>query len=129
MTIRSYADLVAWQKAVRLAMNVYRVSVALPREEQYGLTAQMRRASVSVAANIAEGHGRRTDGECLNQLSVAYGSLCELETHLILSERLGLLEETTVRAVLGEAAEVGRLVNGLMRSISEGRRERSLADR
>jgi four helix bundle protein len=112
-----YTELVAWQLAMDLAVAVYEVSQALPADERFGLTAQMRRAAVSIPANIAEGQGRRTCGEFLNQLSVAYGSLCELETHILLAQRLGMMEEEAGKGILGRAAEVGRLVNGLTSSL------------
>ena len=124
MVIRNYTDLIAWRRAMMLAASVYRVSANMPREEQYGLTSQMRRAAVSIPSNIAEGQGRRTDGEFLNQLSVAHGSIRELETHLLLCARLGLLEKSVLQPVLEEAAEVGRLVNGLANSIAEHPRSR-----
>jgi four helix bundle protein len=89
----------------------------MPREEQYGLTAQIRRAGVSVPANIAEGQGRRTNGEFLNQLSIAHGSVRELETHALLAERLKFFDAADVRAVMELAAEVGRLINGLANSL------------
>jgi len=117
MAGQNYRDLIAWQKAMDLAENLYRVTVRMPREELYGLTAQMRRASVSVPANIAEGQGRRTDGEFLNQLSVAHGSLRELETHVLLAGRLQFLNADEVQHLMNRAAEVGRLVNGLANSL------------
>jgi four helix bundle protein len=117
MPVRNYADLIAWQKGMTLALSVYRLSGGMPREEQFGLTSQMRRAAVAIPSNIAEGEGRRTDGEFLNHLSVAHGSVRELETQLILSERLKFLDAQSVRTVLDEAAEVGRLVNGLANSL------------
>ena len=121
MTIRNYQDLIAWKKGMTLAVSVYRVSTILPREERFGLMAQMRRAAVSIPSNIAEGQGRRTDGEFLNQLSVAHGSIRELETHLQLCKLLGMLKEADVRPVLEEASEVGRLVTGLSNSIAGDR--------
>ena len=117
MAGQNYRDLIARQKAMDLAENVHRVTVRMPREELYGLTAQMRRASVSVPANIAEGQGRRTDGEFLNQLSVAHGSLRELETHVLLAGRLQFLNADEVQHLMNRAAEVGRLVNGLANSL------------
>jgi four helix bundle protein len=117
MTIRSYVDLVAWQKAMDLAVSVYRVTQALPPEERFGLTAQTRRGAVSVASNIAEGKGRRTDGEFMNHLSMAHGSVCEIETQLLLAERLGFIEPQAVKPLLVDAAEVGRLIKGLMKSL------------
>jgi four helix bundle protein len=79
----------------------------------------MRRAVVSIASNIAEGKGRRTDGEFLNQLSVAHGSLCELETQILLTERLNLIAASESSDLVTRCAEVGRLVHGLMRSIEQ----------
>src|SRR5262245_46812663 len=115
-------DLIAWQKAMTLAETIYRISAALPPDERFGLTAQMRRGAVAVPSNIAEGQGRRTDGEFLNLISVAHGSVRELETQLMLCERLGLLESKRVAEVLKQAAEVGRLINGLANSIEGDRR-------
>jgi four helix bundle protein len=87
-------------------------------EERFGLTAQMRRAAVSVPSNIAEGQGRRSDGEFRHHLSIAHGSLRELETQLMLSEQLGFLDNANVSTVLNDAAEAGRLITGLANSIS-----------
>jgi four helix bundle protein len=118
MTIRNYTDLIAWQKSMALAGSVYRVTSGMPSEERFGLTAQMRRAAVSIPSNIAEGQGRRRDGEFRHYLSIAHGSVRELETQLMLSEQLGFLEGTAVRPLLTDAAEVGRLITGLDNSIA-----------
>ena len=122
MPIRNYTDLVAWQKAMALTVAVYRASTTLPAEERFGLSAQMRRAAAGVPSNIAEGQGRRTDGEFLNLLSIAHGSLRELETQLLLCDRLELLKPKQIAGLLEQAAEVGRLVNGLANSIASDRR-------
>jgi four helix bundle protein len=114
---KNYKDLIAWQKAMTLAEAVYKASVALPLEERFGLSAQMRRAAVSVPANIAEGQGRRTEGEFVNQLSIAHGSVRELETHVMLAGRLDFLEDEVVHTLLAQAGEVGRLVKGLSNSM------------
>jgi four helix bundle protein len=123
-----YTELVAWQRAMDLAVSVYHVTCALPPDERFGLTAQARRAAVSVPGNVAEGQCRRTAGEFLNFLSNACGSVGELETHMLLSRRLNFLEPEPVAGILSQSAEVGRLVNGLMRSLKEpyvsGRRNR-----
>jgi four helix bundle protein len=113
MSGKNYQDLIAWQRAMDLVETVYRESASIPAEERYGLTAQIRRAAVSVPANIAEGQGRSTDGEFLNLLSVAHGSVRELETHAMIAGRLELLEPSAVSAILENAAEVGRLVTAL----------------
>ena len=112
-----YTELVAWQRAMDLAVSVYRVSSLLPQDERFGLTSQMRRCAVSVPGNIAEGQCRRTSGEFLNCLSNACGSIGELETHMLLSGRLKFLEPESFTGILNQSAEVGRLVNGLMRSL------------
>jgi four helix bundle protein len=117
MTVRNYQDLIAWQKSMDLVEVVYSVSKAFPREETYGLTSQLRRAAVSIPSNIAEGQGRRTTADFLRHLSISYGSLREVETQIILANRLRYLSPETCQDVLGLAAEVGRLLNGLMLSL------------
>jgi four helix bundle protein len=87
--MRSYRDLVAWQKAMDLVQEVYAATREWPRREAFGLTSQVRRAAVSVPSNIAEGYGRQSSREFLNYLSIAYGSLMELETQLLIGFRLG----------------------------------------
>ena len=117
MTSRNYSDLVTWRKAMALVESTYKATKSLPREEMYGLTAQMRRAAVSIPSNIAEGQGRRKDGNFLHALLIAYGSLRELETQVILAQRLRFIADAQSRALLHECGEVGRLLNGLMQSI------------
>jgi four helix bundle protein len=119
MAIRNYSDLIAWQKAMTLAEETYEATKSLPREELYGLTSQMRKAAVSVPSNIAEGQGRRKDGQFLHFLSISHGSLRELETQIMLANRLHLLSDVSSRDLLAQCAEVGRLLNGLMNSIKE----------
>ena len=114
---KTYVDLIAWQKAMAAAKIVYEATALMPVDERFGLIAQMRRAAVSIPANIAEGQGRRTKGEFLNHLSIAYGSIRELETHAMLARDLGLLSEETVAPIMEGLAEVGRLVNGLANSL------------
>jgi four helix bundle protein len=118
MTIRNYADLIAWQKAMALAESVYKTTSNMPREELYGLTSQMRRAAVSIPSNIAEGEGRRPHGEFLHMLSISYGSLRELETQTVLANRLSFIQDNDARTVMEECGEVGRLLNGLMKSVA-----------
>ena len=88
--IKSYRDLQVWQRAVELAVHVYRVTEAFPKSEMYGLTSQMRRAAVSIASNIAEGYGR-SEPELARYLTMARGSLAELETQLEIAQRIGYL--------------------------------------
>jgi four helix bundle protein len=96
MTIESYRDLRVWREAMDLAETCYRLTAGFPREEMFGITAQIRRAAVSIPANIAEGYGRDSKGSYGQFLRVAQGSLKELETHLLLSQRLGLATEQNV---------------------------------
>ena len=115
--IRSYRDLLAWQKSMDLAVAVYQFTRSWPREETYGLTSQARRAATSVPANIAEGYGRDNLGSYLQFLRIAQGSLKELETHMLVAERVGVAEDA--RGILAEADTVGRILGGLIRKLSE----------
>jgi four helix bundle protein len=117
MPSKNYRDLLAWPNAMTLSESVYSATSAFPPAGRYGLMSQMRRASVAIPANIAEGEGRRTRGEFVNQLSVAHGSVRELETHVMLAGRLGLITLERVRDLLAQLAEVGRLITGLANSL------------
>ena len=116
--IKSHRDLIVWQKGMDLVVSVYRATERFPNEERYGLTSQIRRAVTSIPANIAEGQGRRLRKEFLYFLSNARGSLWELDTHLESATGLGLLTLEVHEALRGQLDEVGRVLNGLMRSIS-----------
>lgn len=117
--VRIYRDLIVWQVSMDLAEAVYLATRSFPREETYGLVSQMRRAAVSVASNIAEGQGRQSRGELLQSLGHARGSLYELGTQVTLAARLGMLS-TEDDVALGELlARVGRLLNGLRKSLSK----------
>jgi four helix bundle protein len=118
MLSKNYSDLIAWQKAIDLVETIYAVSAAFPREEIYGLTAQIRRSAISIPSNIDEGEGRRTPREFIRFLSIAHGSLRELETQAIIAERLCYLKPERLARVLFACAEVGRLITGLSNSIS-----------
>jgi four helix bundle protein len=119
MGARNYQDLVVWQKAMDLVELVYRTTNRFPKHEIYGLTSQIRRAAVSVPSNIAEGEGRSTSKkDFIRCLSIAYGSLRELETQALIGKRLGYADTPQTQQVLDLAAEVGRLINGLSRSLA-----------
>ena len=117
MGMRHYRDLIAWQKAMDLVVRVYEATKEFPPEERFGLTTQLRRAAVSVPLNIAEGQGRATR-DFLRCLSIAYGSLQEVETQLIIARRLEYLEESLQAGLFDLTNEVARLINGLMISLS-----------
>ncbi len=114
---KSYRDLVAWQKAMDLVTAIYQITASFPREEIYGLTSQMRRAAVSVPSNIAEGQGRHGMAEFRHFLRQAGESLTELETQVIIAERLSYISSISAAEVLRDAAEVGKILNGLLKSL------------
>ena len=117
MEVKSYQELIVWQKAMDLAESVYKLTYGFPREEVYGLTSQVRRSAVSIPSNIAEGQGRSSTRDFLNFLSIARGSLCEMETQVLLAERLGYVKGRDGSGLLNQAAEVGRLINGLSNAL------------
>jgi four helix bundle protein len=114
---QSYRDLIAWQKAMVLVRQIYQATQAFPREEQYGLTNQLRRAAVSVPSNIAEGPARFSAKEFYRFLSNARGSLVEIETQIQIALDLGYLTKDKGTHLLRAAAELGRILNGLLASI------------
>ena len=112
--IKSYRDLVAWQKARTLVKKVYQLTSAFPVEERFGLVSQMDRAAVSIPSNIAEGYGRATTQDYLHFLRIARGSAYELDTQLVLAEDLGLCTETDGEKVIDVLQEVIRVLQGLI---------------
>ncbi|MFZ2493308.1 MAG: four helix bundle protein [Thermoanaerobaculia bacterium] len=114
--MRSYKDLIAWQRAMDLAEVVYGATASFPTEERFGLTSQARRAATSIPSNLAEGSARLTTRDWQHFLSQARGSVCELETQLLLAARLHLGDPARVACALDLAQEVGRIINGLLNS-------------
>jgi four helix bundle protein len=121
VSVQSYRELVVWQKAMTLVTDIYGITKNWPREEVCGLTNQIRRAAVSVPSNIAEGQGRRSSNEFRNHLSIAYGSLMELETQILIAQQLEYISPTQATELLTTAGEVGRLLNGLRKSLPDHR--------
>ncbi|MDP3403706.1 MAG: four helix bundle protein [Brevundimonas sp.] len=115
--VRSYRDLKVWQRSMDIAVSIYGLTKSFPRDEQFGLVSQSRRAAVSVAANIAEGYGRSTKASYVHFLRIAQGSLKELETHLILASRVGISSEVDVDPILADADEVGRTLHALIKRL------------
>jgi four helix bundle protein len=111
---RHYRDLIAWQKAMELAREVYTQTEEFPNSETFGLRMQLRRSAVGVATHIAEGHGRLTDTENRKSLSVARGALNELQTQLELAGSLRFLKEESTNQLFELATEVAKLINGLI---------------
>lgn len=110
MEITSYRDLKVWRAAIDLAEDVYAVTRSFPASELYGLTSQARRASVSIAANVAEGHGRETTGAFIQFLRISQGSVKELETHFIIAQRLDLVSSDKSTRVLDRCDELGKML-------------------
>ena len=119
MASSTYRDLIAWQQAMEFAVQIYEVTKSFPRDVIYCLTNQMRRAANSVPCNIAEGHGRRTKKDFSHFLSIANGSLREVETQITISERLGYLEPSAATKLLEQTDRIGRLIKGLSRSLEK----------
>ena len=115
--MQHYQQLLVWQKAMDLVVWCYEITKSFPSEERYGLTSQIRRAGVSVPANIAEGHSRFHTKEFLNHLSIARGSLAELETELMISQRVGFLSSEQLDRLLVMSDEIGRMTAGLRQSL------------
>jgi four helix bundle protein len=115
--IESFQDLLVWQKAMDFVVECYRLTKRYPADEQYGLTSQLRRAAVSVPANIAEGFGRWHSKEFVRFLLSANGSLKEVETHLLISNRLGLLSSEDLETCMKTSTEIGRMLTSLRQKL------------
>ena len=112
-----YRDLKVWQLAMWLAEEAYRLTARFPKHEVYGLTSQLQRSAVSVPSNIAEGHGRNSNREFYHFLGIALGSLAELETQIMLTQRLNYLTETELIPVLHKSDELGKMLKNLQKSL------------
>jgi four helix bundle protein len=124
----SYRELEVWKLGMEVVQEVYRITRAMPSDERFGLTSQARRAAVSIPANIAEGRTQHTVGGYLRHLGIAGGSLAELETHLILVNRLGMLAESVTAPAFAMTGRLGRMLNTLVRRLRI-RAERKDVDR
>jgi four helix bundle protein len=121
MAIQSFKDLDVWQMAMSLAKDCYVSTAKFPKEEMYGLTSQIRRASVSIPANIAEGYGRDQTGYFIQFLRVSMGSAGELETHLILVETIGFADAAVVAPIQEKTERVSKMLRSLIRSLGSRR--------
>ena len=117
--VYSYEDLSVWKKSMNLAVKIYELTKHMPKEELYGLTAQMRRAAVSIPSNIAEGQQRASTKEFLRFLSIARGSNAELQTQLVLACRLGYFQSEQIRETMNLTKEVSKMINALMISLNK----------
>ena len=116
--IKNHKDLLVWQKAMGLVVQVYALTKTLPKEETYGLSDQMRRAAVSIPSNIAEGHQRGSDKELSHFLYIALGSSAELETQLLLCNRLGMGASEALTEALNTNVEVGKMLNAFLKKLT-----------
>jgi len=119
MTVQHYRQLEVWQFAMELAERCYQATKSFPKEEMFGLTSQIRRSAASIPANIAEGQGREHTKEFLNHLSIARGSLMEVETHLMLSQRVGLLQQAELESLLELTDRISRMLSGLRKALEQ----------
>jgi four helix bundle protein len=114
----NYADLMAWRKAMDLVESIYKLARELPKDELFGLTSQLRRPAISLPANIAKGQGRNNRGDFRRFLSIAHGSIREVETHIHIAARLDYINDKQRDMIIIQCAEVGRLVRGLSNSLT-----------
>jgi four helix bundle protein len=116
--MNNYKELKIWQRSVDLAVRIYKETQKFPKEEQYGLTSQIRRSAVSIPSNIAEGAGRNSRKEFNNFLGVSHGSSCELETQLIIAQRVELLDEVILESLQQQISEIQKMTRGLKDSLN-----------
>ena len=119
--IKTHKDLLVWEKGIDLVEQIYKFTKQFPKEELYGITNQMRRCAVSIPANIAEGSGRKNKAEFIQFLHIALGSASELETHLIISQRLGFLSINSYDEIMNALNEIIKMICGLINSLNSTR--------
>jgi len=117
--LKSYKDLIVWQKSYDLCLQVYKSTHTFSKEEKYGLVIQMRRSAVSIPSNIAEGYGKKTIPDYVRSLYLANGSACELETQILLSGDLGYIENKELEILNNKINEVGRMLKSLIKSLEK----------
>jgi four helix bundle protein len=117
MSIGSFRELRVWQLGMEVTEQVYRLTAEFPKSETYGLSGQMRRSAVSIPSNIAEGQGRDSTKEFLHFLAIAFGSICELETQLILANRFSYLSDNDLQIVLSTLTATSKTTRGLQKSL------------
>jgi len=115
--LRNYKDLKVWQRSYNLCLDIYKITKGFPQEEKYGLISQIRRASVSVPSNIAEGYGRKTTPDYIRSLYIAYGSTCELETQILLGGDLDYIKVEQAKKLQNDIGEVERMLKALIKSL------------
>jgi four helix bundle protein len=119
MPIQNYRQLQVWQKSIPLVKEIYQITEFFPKSEQYGLTAQLRRAAISIPSNIAEGYCRKSTKEYLRHINIAYASLAEVEAQLFIAAELGFLTSDILANVEIQTEELGRMLNGLTSALEK----------
>lgn len=117
MSIKSYQDLIVWQKGMEFVVTCYKITQNFPKDEVFGLTSQLKRSAVSIPAKIAEGHGRLTRGEYIHFLGIAQGSLKESETHLLLANRLKFINSEQLNYAMEQAEQISKMLSTLISSL------------
>jgi len=115
--LKSFKELKVWQKSYKLCLKVYKITKKFPKTEVYSFTSQMRRAALSIPCNIAEGYGRKTTPDYLRFLYMSYGSICELETQILLAGDLEYIETESLSELQSDFGEVERMLKALIKSI------------
>jgi len=115
--LKNYKELQVWQKSYDLCLKIYRITAVFPKEERYGLTSQIRRSVVSIPSNIAEGYGRKTTADYIRMLYIAYGSVCELETQILLAGDLGFIGTGELDSAKQDISEIERMLKALIKSL------------
>ena len=115
--LKNYKALKVWQKSYELCLEIYRITAKFPKEEIRGLTSQIRRSVVSIPSNIAEGYGRKTTTDYIRMLYISYGSVCELETQILLAGDLDLIEKGELGKLKKDIAEIERMLKALIKSL------------
>ena len=117
--LKNYKELKVWRKSYELCLEIYRITAKFQKEERYGLTSQIRRSVVSIPSNIAEGYGRKTTRDYIRMLYIAYGSVCELETQILLAGDLDFIEKRELGPLKKGIAEIERMLKGLIKSLED----------
>jgi len=115
--LKNYKELNVWQKSYELCLKIYRITTKFPNEEKYGLTSPIRRSAVSIPSNIAEGYGRKTTADYIRMLYISYGSVCELETQVLLAGDLDFIENGELDTGKKDIAEIERMLKALIKSL------------
>ena len=115
--LKNYKELKVWQKSYELCLKIYRITTTFPKEERYGLTSQIRRSVVSIPSNIAEGYGRKSNADYIRMLYISYGSVCELETQILLAGDLDFIGTGELGPAKQDILEVERMLKALMKSL------------